>query len=107
MVERAKPLVWDVPGKVITEHHRACVTTLGADAAPASASRLRNSRCLCLHRKGKAYPDPPLAGRAFQTRTFDGDQCPCHVRAVGWRPGRGAILRLSTNNILKPADGKR
>src|ERR1700683_3161484 len=98
MVERARPVVWDVLEEVITEHpvllNRA--PTLHRLGIQAFEPQLV---------EGKAIQIPPLVCTAFNA-DFDGDQMAVHLPLSAEAQAEARILMLSTNNILKPADGK-
>jgi len=98
MVERERPVVWDVLEEVITEH-----------------SVLLN-RAPTLHRlgiqafepqliEGKAIQIHPLVCSAFNA-DFDGDQMAVHLPLSAEAQAEARILMLSTSNILKPSDGR-
>src|SRR6202035_6084291 len=55
--------------------------------------------------EGKAIQVHPLVCHAFNA-DFDGDQMAVHVPLSAEAQAEARILMLSTNNILKPADGK-
>jgi len=55
--------------------------------------------------EGKAIQIHPLVCTAFNA-DFDGDQMAVHVPLSAEAQAEARILMLSTNNILKPADGK-
>src|ERR1700727_977228 len=55
--------------------------------------------------EGKAIQIPPLVCTAFNA-DFDGDQMAVHLPLSAEAQAEARILMLSTNNILKPADGK-
>ncbi|MGB9812656.1 MAG: DNA-directed RNA polymerase subunit beta' [Thermovenabulum sp.] len=98
MVERVKPEVWDVLEEVIKEHP------------------VLLNRAPTLHRLGIQAFEPVLVeGRAIQIHPlvctaynadFDGDQMAVHVPLSAEAQAEARLLMLSTNNILKPADGK-
>jgi DNA-directed RNA polymerase subunit beta' len=96
MVERARPVVWDVLEEVITEHpvllNRA--PTLHRLGIQAFEPQLVEGKAIQIH---------PLVCTAFNA-DFDGDQMAVHLPLSAQAEAR--ILMLSTNNILKPADGK-
>jgi len=98
MVERAKPVVWDVLEEVITEHpvllNRA--PTLHRLGIQAFEPQLVEGKAIQIH---------PLVCTAFNA-DFDGDQMAVHVPLSAEAQAEARILMLSTNNILKPADGK-
>jgi DNA-directed RNA polymerase subunit beta' len=98
MVERAKPVVWDVLEEVITEHpvllNRA--PTLHRLGIQAFEPQLVEGKAIQIH---------PLVCTAFNA-DFDGDQMAVHVPLSAEAQAEARILMLSTNNILKPSDGK-
>jgi DNA-directed RNA polymerase subunit beta' len=98
MVERARPVVWDVLEEVITEHpvllNRA--PTLHRLGIQAFEPQLVEGKAIQIH---------PLVCSAFNA-DFDGDQMAVHVPLSAEAQAEARILMLSTNNILKPADGK-
>src|SRR6202012_4618506 len=55
--------------------------------------------------EGKAIQIHPLVCTAFNA-DFDGDQMAAHVPLSAEAQAEARILMLSTNNILKPADGR-
>src|SRR5690606_10947713 len=55
--------------------------------------------------EGKAIQIHPLVCTAFNA-DFDGDQMAVHLPLSAEAHAEARILMLSTNNILKPADGK-
>ena len=55
--------------------------------------------------EGKAIQIHPLVCTAFNA-DFDGDQMAVHLPLSAEAQAEARILMLSTNNILKPADGK-
>jgi len=98
MVERARPVVWDVLEEVITEHpvllNRA--PTLHRLGIQAFEPQLVEGKAIQIH---------PLVCTAFNA-DFDGDQMAVHLPLSSEAQAEARILMLSTNNILKPADGK-
>src|SRR5438128_1951052 len=98
MVERARPVVWDVLEEVIREHpvllNRA--PTLHRLGIQAFEPQLVEGKAIQIH---------PLVCTAFNA-DFDGDQVAVHVPLSAEAQAEARILMLSTNNILKPADGK-
>ncbi|MGH3095546.1 MAG: DNA-directed RNA polymerase subunit beta', partial [Streptosporangiales bacterium] len=98
MVERARPIVWDVLEEVITEHP------------------VLLNRAPTLHRLGiQAFEPQLIEGKAIQIHPlvcaaynadFDGDQMAVHLPLSAEAQSEARILMLSTNNILKPADGR-
>src|SRR5512138_943773 len=98
MVERARPVVWDVLEEVIAEHpvllNRA--PTLHRLGIQAFEPQLVEGKAIQIH---------PLVCTAFNA-DFDGDQMAVHVPLSAEAQAEARILMLSSNNILKPADGK-
>ena len=98
MVERARPVVWDVLEEVITEHpvllNRA--PTLHRLGIQAFEPQLVEGKAVQIH---------PLVCSAFNA-DFDGDQMAVHVPLSAEAQAEARILMLSSNNILKPADGR-
>ena len=94
MVERAKPVVWDVLEEVITEHpvllNRA--PTLHRLGIQAFEPQLVEGKAIQIH---------PLVCTAFNA-DFDGDQMAVHLPLSAEAQAEARILMLSTNNILKP-----
>ncbi|WP_299049879.1 DNA-directed RNA polymerase subunit beta' [uncultured Nocardioides sp.] len=98
MVERARPVVWDVLEEVITEHpvllNRA--PTLHRLGIQAFEPQLIEGKAIQIH---------PLVCQAFNA-DFDGDQMAVHLPLSAEAQAEARILMLSTNNILKPSDGR-
>ena len=98
IVERAKPIVWDILEDVIKDHpvmlNRA--PTLHRLGIQAFEPVLVEGRALKLH---------PLACGAFNA-DFDGDQMAVHVPLSIEAQAEARFLMLSTNNILKLSDGR-
>ena len=98
MVERAKPIVWDVLEEVIKDHpvllNRA--PTLHRLSIQAFEPVLIEGRAIKLH---------PLVCGAFNA-DFDGDQMAVHVPLSIEAQAEARFLMLSSNNILKLSDGK-
>ncbi len=98
MVERQRPVVWDVLEEVISEHpvllNRA--PTLHRLGIQAFEPQLIEGKAIQLH---------PLVCAAFNA-DFDGDQMAVHLPLSAEAQAEARILMLSTNNILKPADGR-
>ncbi|MEI2776768.1 MAG: DNA-directed RNA polymerase subunit beta' [Tetrasphaera sp.] len=97
-VERQKPVVWDVLEEVITEHpvllNRA--PTLHRLGIQAFEPQLVEGKAIQIH---------PLVCTAFNA-DFDGDQMAVHLPLSAEAQAEARILMLSSNNILKPADGR-
>src|SRR5216117_2000070 len=98
MVERARPQVWDVLEEVIKEH------PVLLNRAP-TLHRLGIQAFEPVLVEGKAIQIHPLVCTAFNA-DFDGDQMAVHVPLSAEAQAEARILMLSTNNILKPADGR-
>ncbi|MGN6252482.1 MAG: DNA-directed RNA polymerase subunit beta', partial [Marmoricola sp.] len=99
MVERAvRPEVWDVLEEVIAEHpvllNRA--PTLHRLGIQAFEPQLIEGKAIQIH---------PLVCTAFNA-DFDGDQMAVHLPLSAEAQAEARILMLSTNNILKPSDGR-
>ncbi|NKX53547.1 DNA-directed RNA polymerase subunit beta' [Arthrobacter mobilis] len=98
MVERYRPQVWDVLEEIITEHpvllNRA--PTLHRLGIQAFEPQLVEGKALQLH---------PLVCGAFNA-DFDGDQMAVHLPLSPEAQAEARILMLSSNNILKPSDGR-
>jgi DNA-directed RNA polymerase subunit beta' len=98
MVERARPVVWDVLEEVIAEHpvllNRA--PTLHRLGIQAFEPQLIEGKAIQIH---------PLVCTAFNA-DFDGDQMAVHLPLSAEAQAEARILMLSSNNILKPADGR-
>jgi DNA-directed RNA polymerase subunit beta' len=98
MVERARPVVWDVLEEVISEHpvllNRA--PTLHRLGIQAFEPQLVEGKAIQIH---------PLVCAAFNA-DFDGDQMAVHLPLSAEAQAEARVLMLSTNNILKPADGR-
>ncbi len=98
MVERARPVVWDVLEEVIAEHpvllNRA--PTLHRLGIQAFEPQLVEGKAIHLH---------PLVCTAFNA-DFDGDQMAVHLPLSAEAQAEARILMLSSNNILSPAHGR-
>ncbi|MEO8219172.1 MAG: DNA-directed RNA polymerase subunit beta' [Specibacter sp.] len=98
MVERFRPQVWDVLEEIITEHpvllNRA--PTLHRLGIQAFEPQLVEGKAIQLH---------PLVCGAFNA-DFDGDQMAVHLPLSPEAQAEARILMLSSNNILKPSDGR-
>ncbi|MCL1923010.1 MAG: DNA-directed RNA polymerase subunit beta' [Propionibacteriaceae bacterium] len=98
LVERQRPVVWDVLEEVIIEHpvllNRA--PTLHRLGIQAFEPQLIEGKAIQLH---------PLVCTAFNA-DFDGDQMAIHLPLSAEAQAEARVLMLSTNNILKPADGR-
>src|SRR6266498_3979488 len=98
MVERARPQVWDVLEEVIKEH------PVMLNRAP-TLHRLGIQAFEPVLVEGKAIQIHPLVCTAFNA-DFDGDQMAVHLPLSAEAQAEARVLMLSTNNILKPADGR-
>jgi len=98
MVERSRPVVWDVLEEVITEHpvllNRA--PTLHRLGIQAFEPQLIEGKAIQIH---------PLVCTAFNA-DFDGDQMAVHLPLSAEAQAEARILMLSSNNILSPANGR-
>jgi len=98
MVERSRPEVWDVLEEVIREHpvllNRA--PTLHRLGIQAFEPQLVEGKAIHLH---------PLVCAAFNA-DFDGDQMAVHLPLSSEAQAEARVLMLSSNNILKPSDGR-
>ncbi len=98
MVEKLRPEVWDILEEVIQDHpvmlNRA--PTLHRLGIQAFQPILVEGRAIKLH---------PLVCTAFNA-DFDGDQMAVHVPLTPEAIAEARYLMLSTNNLLKPQDGK-
>src|SRR5947199_2520118 len=98
MVERARPVVWDVLEEVIREH-------------PVLLSRAPTLHRLGIQAfepqlvEGKAIQIHPLVCTAFNA-DFDGDQMAVHVPLSFESQTEARVLMISSNNVLKPSDGR-
>jgi len=98
MVERQRPVVWDVLEEVIAEHpvllNRA--PTLHRLGIQAFEPQLVEGKAIQIH---------PLVCTAFNA-DFDGDQMAVHLPLSAEAQAEARILMLSSNNILSPAHGR-
>lgn len=98
LVERASDVVWDILEDVIKDHpvmlNRA--PTLHRLGIQAFEPVLVEGRAIKLH---------PLVCTAFNA-DFDGDQMAVHVPLSAEAQAEARFLMLSSNNLLKPQDGK-
>ena len=98
MVERLRPEVWEILEEVIKDHpvmlNRA--PTLHRLGIQAFEPVLVEGRAIKLH---------PLVCAAFNA-DFDGDQMAVHLPLSPEAQAEARYLMLSTNNLLKPQDGK-
>jgi DNA-directed RNA polymerase subunit beta' len=98
LIEREKTQVWDVLEEVIKDHPVLLnrQPTLHRLSIQAFEPVLIDGRAIRLH---------PLTCPAFNA-DFDGDQMTVHVPLSPEAKAEARILMLSSNNILKPSDGK-
>jgi len=98
LVDRATDVVWDILEDVIKDHpvmlNRA--PTLHRLGIQAFEPVLVEGRAIKLH---------PLVCTAFNA-DFDGDQMAVHVPLSAEAQAEARFLMLSSNNLLKPQDGK-
>ena len=98
MVEKEKPVVWDILDEVIREH------PVLLNRAP-TLHRLGIQAFEPILIEGKAIQLHPLVCTAFNA-DFDGDQMAVHVPLSIEAQVESRVLMMSTNNILSPANGK-
>jgi DNA-directed RNA polymerase subunit beta' len=98
MVERRRPQVWDVLADVIQEH------PVLLNRAP-TLHRLGIQAFEPVIIEGKAIQLHPLVCEAFNA-DFDGDQMAVHLPLSAEAQAEARILMLSSNNVLRPADGR-
>jgi DNA-directed RNA polymerase subunit beta' len=98
MVEKEKEEVWDILEDVVKEH------PVLLNRAP-TLHRLGIQAFEPVLVEGKAIQLHPLVCTAFNA-DFDGDQMAVHVPLSLEAQIEARVLIMSTNNILKPADGK-
>ncbi len=98
MVEKQKPVVWDMLDEVIKEH------PVLLNRAP-TLHRLGIQAFEPVLIEGKAIQLHPLVCTAFNA-DFDGDQMAVHVPLSVESQVEARVLMMSTNNILSPAHGK-
>ena len=98
LIDRQRPEVWDVLEEVIPEHpvllNRA--PTLHRLGIQAFEPQLIEGKAIRLH---------PLVCGAFNA-DFDGDQMAVHLPLSVEAQAEARVLMLSSNNILKPSDGR-
>ena len=98
LVERARPVVWDILDDVIKDHpvllNRA--PTLHRLGIQAFEPVLIEGHAMKLH---------PLTCQAFNA-DFDGDQMAIHLPLSMEAQAEARFLMLASNNILKPSDGE-
>lgn len=98
MVERVKPIVWDVLDAVIKDH------PVLLNRAP-TLHRLGIQAFEPVLVEGKAIKLHPLVCTAYNA-DFDGDQMAVHVPLSMEAQAEARLLMLSVNNILALKDGK-
>ncbi len=98
MVEQQKPEVWDFLEEVIREH------PVLLNRAP-TLHRLGIQAFEPVLVEGKAIRIHPLVCTAFNA-DFDGDQMAVHIPLSPESQIEAAVLMLSSNNILSPANGQ-
>jgi DNA-directed RNA polymerase subunit beta' len=98
MVERQEPVVWDILEEVIREH------PVLLNRAP-TLHRLGIQAFEPVLVEGKAIKIHPLVCTAFNA-DFDGDQMAVHIPLSPEAQIEAAVLMLSSNNILSPANGQ-
>ncbi len=98
MVEKEREEVWDILEEVIKEH------PVMLNRAP-TLHRLGIQAFEPTLIEGKAIQIHPLVCTAFNA-DFDGDQMAVHVPLSIEAQMEARVLMMSTNNILKPANGR-
>lgn len=98
MVEKEKPVVWDILDEVIKEH------PVMLNRAP-TLHRLGIQAFEPILIEGKAIQLHPLVCTAYNA-DFDGDQMAVHIPLSIEAQVEARVLMMSTNNILSPANGK-
>ena len=98
MVERGKPVVWDILEEVIKDH------PVMLNRAP-TLHRLGIQAFIPTLVEGKAIQIHPLVCTAFNA-DFDGDQMAVHLPLSVEAQSEARALMLSINNILSPAHGR-
>ena len=97
-VEKVNPDVWDALENVIKAH------PVLLNRAP-TLHRLSIQAFEPVLVEGKAIKLHPLVCKAFNA-DFDGDQMPVHVPLSSEAQAESRFLMLSSNNLLKPVDGR-
>ncbi len=97
MVERQEDIVWDILEGVIKEH------PVLLNRAP-TLHRLGIQAFEVILVEGKAIQLHPFVCKAFNA-DFDGDQMAVHVPLSLEAQLEARVLMMSTNNILRPANG--
>lgn len=98
LIEREKPVVWDVLAEVIKDH------PVLLNRAP-SLHRLSIQAFEPVLVEGKAIKLHPSVCAGFNA-DFDGDQMPIHIPLSIDARAEARTLMLASNNILKLSDGK-
>lgn len=98
MIEREKPIVWDILADVIKDH------PVLLNRAP-TLHRLSVQAFEPVLVEGKAIKLHPSVCAAFNA-DFDGDQMPVHVPLSIDARAEARTLMLASNNILKLSDGE-
>jgi DNA-directed RNA polymerase subunit beta' len=98
MVEKLRPIVWDILEEVIKEH------PVLLNRAP-TLHRLGIQAFEPVLVEGKAIQIHPLVCTAFNA-DFDGDQMAVHLPLSVEAQAEAKVLMFSTNNILSPAHGR-
>src|SRR5450631_3646984 len=98
LVEKERPEVWDILEEVIKEH------PILLNRAP-TLHRLGIQAFEPMLIEGKAIQLHPLVCAAFNA-DFDGDQMAVHVPLSLEAQMEARVLMMSTNNILRPANGR-
>jgi len=98
LIEREKPVVWSVLEEVVKEH------PVFLNRAP-TLHRLGIQAFEPVLIEGKSIQLHPLVCGGFNA-DFDGDQMAIHVPISTEACTEARMLMLSTNNIIKPSDGR-
>jgi len=98
MVDRGRPVIWDVLEEVIRDH------PVMLNRAP-TLHRLGIQAFEPVLVEGKAIRIHPMVCTAFNA-DFDGDQMAVHVPISAEAQAEARVLMLSTNNIKSPATGR-
>jgi len=96
LIERQKPIVWDLLEEVIVDH------PVMLNRAP-SLHRLSIQAFEPVLIEGRAIRLHPLVCGGFNA-DFDGDQMSVHVPLSPEAIAEARLLMLASNNVLKPAD---
>jgi len=98
LIEQRRPEVWDILEEVIKDH------PVLLNRAP-SLHKLSFQAFEPVLVEGKAIKLHPLVCGGFNA-DFDGDQMSVHVPLSIEAQSEARVLMLSSNNVLKPSDGK-